>query len=257
MTEAGGGSAAGVIPDGYDSFAFHGAHVVALAAHADAVRAAMGRATLHEYAAAQPGARAFAGRGTAWGATLPDGAPVVVRHSRHGGLLAPVTGDLFVRPTRAAHELAAARTLARHGVPTPEVVAYAVYPAFGPFARADVATRLLDGTPFPDAWKNATGEAERRGMLDAVRALLVALRRAGALHPDLNASNVLICQREGTPQAAVLDVDRMRFSTHGNARIAARNAGRLTRSLHKWSTKPGYDSIASAAVRLGEAAEAP
>jgi len=50
------------------------------------------------------------------------------------------------------------RRLADAGVPTPEIVAYAVYPAFGPFARADVATRALDGRDFPEAWRAAADD---------------------------------------------------------------------------------------------------
>jgi 3-deoxy-D-manno-octulosonic acid kinase len=47
---------------------------------------------------------------------------VVVRHAWHGGLLAPLTRDLFAPPTRAPHELRVALRLADAGVPTPEVV---------------------------------------------------------------------------------------------------------------------------------------
>ena len=53
---------------------------------------------------------------------------MVVRRSRHGGLLAPLTGDTFFWGTvrRTSWKC---RSAARRGVPTPEVVAYATYPA--------------------------------------------------------------------------------------------------------------------------------
>src|SRR5208337_2439154 len=128
-------------------------------------------------------------RTTAWATALPNGVEVVVRHSRHGGALAALTGDLFLAPTRAPVELATALRLAHAGVPTPEVVAYAVYPAFGPLARADVATRALHGADFPEAWRTAVRGVERTSLLAALAALLRALRAAGALHRDLNLKN--------------------------------------------------------------------
>ena len=217
----------------------------------------MAAGTLHAYAAAQPGARAFVGRETAWGTTLPDGTPVVVRHSRHGGLLAPVTGDLFVMPTRAPRELNAALRLAHAGVATPEIVAYAVYPAFGPFARADVASRFIEGTPLPAAWTSASGDMARDAVIEAVASLLVALRRAGAHHPDLNVSNVLISQLGGQPTAVVLDVDRVLFFEPGSAGATSRNVERLVRSMTKWSAEPGYEQLAAHVRRLRDVALAP
>ena len=70
---------------------------------------------------------------------------MVVRHSRHGGLLAPVTGDRFLAPTRAPQELATSLRLIDAGVSTPEIIAYAVYSAGGPFRRSDIATREVEG----------------------------------------------------------------------------------------------------------------
>ena len=50
------------------------------------------------------------------------------RRNRHGGLFAPLTGDLFLSPTRAPYELAASLNLLSVGVPTPAILAYATYP---------------------------------------------------------------------------------------------------------------------------------
>src|SRR4029434_11188989 len=97
-------------PAGYTRFVLSGADVVALGACAEAVRRAVGDRSLYDYAATHPGRRALRGRGVAYAVTLPDEETrVVVRHSRHGGLLAPVTGDRFLPPTRAPHELRTAR----------------------------------------------------------------------------------------------------------------------------------------------------
>ncbi len=228
-------------PAGYESFLVGRAHVVAQQPLAGAVREALAAASLYEFAARQPGARALAGRGTAWAAALPNGVEVVVRHTAHGGVLATLTGDLYFAPTRAPHELATALRLAHAGVPTPEVVAYAVYPAFGPFARADVATRTLRGADFPDAWRAAGDEVARKSLLAALAGLLRSLRAAGALHPDLNLKNVFITPNGDGPTAFVLDVDRVEFGAAGSAEIATQNLSRLIRSARKWRKRWNLD----------------
>ena len=90
-------------------------------------------------------ARPLEGRGIAYAIALPvSGTRAVVRHNRHGGLLAPVTRDLFLPPTRAPHELRTAMRLAALGVPTPPVLMYGVEPAGLAFRRADVVTREVE-----------------------------------------------------------------------------------------------------------------
>jgi hypothetical protein len=228
-------------PPGYESFVVGRARVVAQQPLAGAVRNALAGATLHGFASRQPGARALAGRGTAWAAALPNGVEVVVRHTRHGGALAALTGDLFFSPTRAPRELANALRLANAGVPTPEVVAYVVYPVVGPLARADVATRALRGADFPDAWRAAGDEVARKSLLAALATLLRSLRGAGALHPDLNLKNVFITPNGDGPTAFVLDVDRVEFAAAGSASVAAQNLSRLIRSARKWRKRWNLD----------------
>lgn len=216
---------------------------------AGAVRAALATGTLHAWASRQPGAEPLAGRGTAWGVTLHAGDAVVVRRSRHGGALAPVTGDLFLAPTRAPQELANALRLASAGVPTPEVVAYAVYPAFWRFARADVVTRRIAGRALPEAWRDAA-EPARGEIVRALATLLGRLRDAGARHPDLNLRNVLIAQGERAPTAFVLDVDRIVFGAPGSRETAERNLARILRSADKRRDEWGVDLRAAAALRV-------
>ena len=174
------------------------------------------------------------GRGVAWATQLPSGSAVVVRNSRHGGRLAWITRDFFLAPTRAPRELATAVRLAAEGVPTPEVVAYAVYGGAGPLHRSDVATAQVDGVDFPSAWAAMPGRAERDAMLDAVAALLRGLQASGAWHQDLNVRNVLVSRAGGAMTAWVLDVDRVVFHARGDPGVALRNARRLARSLAKW-----------------------
>jgi len=229
---------AGWAPDGYERVAGRGgAEGVALRSAAAAVGEALHAGTLYEYGARHPGRRALMGRAPAYAVPLPGGAArVVVRHSRHGGLLAPLTGDRFLPPTRAPRELATALRLARAGVPTPELVAYVVYPAGPLFRTADVATReVVGGRDLAALLGDRTaGDATRQAALDATAELLRALAAAGARHPDLNVKNVLIAPRADASAAAyVLDVDRVAFGAPGSG-VAAANLRRLVRSLQKW-----------------------
>jgi hypothetical protein len=192
-----------------------GTRAVVLQPFAAAVDAILATGTtLHTWAAEQPGARPLRGRGAAYAVTL-GGEPVVVRHSRHGGLLAPITGDLFLAPTRAPYELDMSLRLRAAGVPTPEVVAYATYDINVFLQRADVVTREIIG-------REPSSPAEADGLLGA-------LARAGAVHPDLNMRNVLV----GETTVYVLDVDRVYFLAPSDPRVDQRNRARLTRSARK------------------------
>ncbi len=209
------------------------ARSVALVDCADAIREVLATRSFYKWAATQPGAEPMAGRATAWAAVLPPAIEVVVRRSRHGGALAALTGELFRAP-RAAHELAVSLRLSRLGVPTPKIVAYALYPAFAGLWRCDVMTQRLRGSDFPDAWRSAAGDAPRMVILDALARLLRTLQDAGAFHADLNLKNVLIVPGARMPTAYALDVDRVQFGVRGDKLIAGRNFARVMRSAEKW-----------------------
>ena len=198
--------------------------------------------TMLAWAASHPYRRELQGRGVAWAVPLPGGPAVVVRHNRHGGLLAKLTGDRFLAPTRAPRELDTALRLAAAGVPTPAVVAYLRYPAGPLLRRADVATaEIAGGADLPAAlerWRDA-----RTAMLESVARLIASLSRAGAHHPDLNLKNVLLTLQHSTARAYVLDVDRIRFHSAGApteamiARALDGNLARFTRSARKWRVR--------------------
>ncbi|HUQ80700.1 MAG TPA: lipopolysaccharide kinase InaA family protein [Gemmatimonadaceae bacterium] len=224
------------VPAGYARFVLSGADVVALGTCADAVRRAFGSRSLYDYAASHPARRELSGRGAAYAVPLPDGLTrVVVRHSRHGGLFAPVTGDRFLAPTRAPHELDTALRLAAAGVATPEVIAYATYPAGGPFRRSDVATReVVGGHDLSRVLATGKRAPDVTTVLKGTGALLEALERTGARHPDLNIANVLIVTDDTQGhRAVVLDVDRIVFGAPNDRSIGAANLERLLRSAHK------------------------
>ena len=222
---------------------------------AAAVAEALDGQTLYEWAARQPVKEKMHGRGVIHSVDLPTSpaTAVVVRRNCHGGLLRNLTGEYFLAPTRAPLELATYLRLAAAGVPTAEVIAYAVYPVAGIIARSDVMTRRLpEGGDFPAVWEKA-GNAERDQILVAVRRLLDALVSAGGWHADLNLKNIYIAGSGTDPTAYLLDVDRVTFP--GGCDSAARNFKRLAQSARKWRTRWGLDFTEDSLARLAPGAE--
>jgi 3-deoxy-D-manno-octulosonic acid kinase len=222
-------------PAGYSKARVGGAEIVALADVLPRIREALRAGTLHGYAARHPAARAMHGRATAYAAPLPgNGMWVVVRHSRHGGLLAPLTGDRFLAPTRAPRELAITLRLAELSIATPPMVAYVLYPAGPMLARSDVATReIAGGADLAALLSGAAHTASPDTAIGAAGVLLARLARAGVHHPDLNLKNILIAPDGwGALSGYLLDVDRVEFASPDRA--ARANAARLTRSARKW-----------------------
>jgi 3-deoxy-D-manno-octulosonic acid kinase len=214
---------------------------VALAAHAEDARAMLAEGSLYEAAARDLAARPLHGRGVAYAIALPvTGTRAVVRHNRHGGLLAPLTRDLFLPPTRAPRELATALRLRALGVPTPDVLMYGISPAPFPFRRADVVTRQIEaGRDLSAFMTPETASDERAAAWAATRALVQTMHDAGVRHHDLNVKNVLLAP-SGTGLAAyLLDVDRVTFGTGGSAELARANVARLLRSARKWRDERG------------------
>lgn len=230
---------------------------VVLASLEDDARILLADGSLYEAAARDPAARSLSGRGVAYAIALPvSGTRVVVRHNRHGGLLAPLTRDLFLPPTRAPLELEIAQRLRTLDVPTPEVVMYAVAPAPPCFARADMVTREIEGgrdlSTFmaPEVSRDARASA-----WTATRALVRAMNAAGVRHHDLNVKNVLLAPatETGDHTAYLLDVDRVAFGTAGTADVARANVERLLRSARKWRRERGAVFADDEVTRLNHA----
>jgi hypothetical protein len=227
-------------PAGYVQFTAGSARVVCAEQLVDSLKAALTETTLFDYASRHPHARALAGRGTAYAVPLPgDADRVVVRHNRHGGVLASLTGDLFRSPTRAPLELRVSERLRALDVPTPRVVAYVTYPALAGFERADVATREVSDSQDLSVAMMGVDARTRVGALGAAAGLVAALARAGARHRDLNIKNILLhAARGGELKALVLDVDRVELNVPTSKALEA-NLARLLRSARKWQSLHG------------------
>lgn len=231
-----------LVPSGFERLLLGHAIAVARSDVAPAIRRALvgadgTRGTLLEYAAGHPRARALQGRGASYAVPLPppnDGTRVVVRHNRHGGLFAALTGDRFLAPTRAPYELRTSLALTAAGVPTPPIVAYALYPPGGIVQRADVCSMEIPGAQDLADVLMRDEDADLAAALRATATLVAALSAAGARHHDLNAKNVLLA----AGVAYVLDVDRVRLGQQPGAALEG-NLARLIRSLHKWRDRFG------------------
>lgn len=251
----------GEAPAGFVAVAVGTARAVCAEALAPEVREILRHRTLYEFAAASAGARAIAGRGTAYVASLPGGECVVVRHNRHGGALAAITRDLFREPTRAPLELAIAERLRAIGIPTPVVLAYATYPAAPGFWRADVVTRYVAPSADLSAVLLSNDESLRADAWKATALLLGEMSAAGVRHHDLNAKNVMLHLHDDRPPVAmVLDVDRVVFGETPERALEG-NLARLFRSFRKWRSLYGArvdeSEIDALARRVREVTAAP
>jgi len=233
---------AGAVPD-FVSFTVGRADVTCAAHVASAIRDVLKNGTLYAYAESHPGARPLAGRGVAFAVTLPgDVERVVVRHNRHGGLLASLRRDLFRPPTRAPHELRMSEQLRAAGVPTPVMLGYVLYRAVPGLVRADVFSREVPDSFDLSAVLIAPRPVEVLQAWSATRRLVRRLGEAGARHRDLNVKNILL-QRKPAPagpglEAYVLDVDRVEFP-FDRAAVDDANVARLLRSARKWQQVHG------------------
>lgn len=249
------------LPPGYERFRVGRATVVGRREWADALRAALeasavgGPATLHRWAERQRDRRTLFGRGVAYAVHLP-GRPerVVVRHNRHGGALARLSRDLFLPPTRAAHEAQAAVRLRASGVPTPTIAGYVIYPGPLPFVRVDVASVEVAESRDLAQVLTQEGHADRLAALAATARLVASLSNAHARHHDLNLKNVLVPRDRG--EALVLDVDRVEFRDAPAATVLDENLARLFRSARKWRTRWGATIDDAELAALAERARA-
>jgi 3-deoxy-D-manno-octulosonic acid kinase len=233
----------GAVPEPYEAFRVGDARVVALPRAADRVREAVASAgSLFAYAESHPGREALpGGRGPIY--RIP-GLKVdwVVRRYRRGGWMRWL-GERHLRlgAARPFAELRVSVAVRSRGVPTPEVLAGAVYPA-GLFYRADLVTAYI-----PDSYDLATllfgpqpleGDERKVAWAEAGR-LLRWLYSLGVIHTDLNLGNILLERCARPPRPYLLDLDRCRVVRDVTPRQRRRMRKRFRRSAEKWSHATG------------------
>lgn len=240
------------LPAGFESRTIGSAVVVAQAAIvdelADAVRTA---GTLYDWASEQPQRQALRGRAPVYVARLVSGTRVAVRHAWHGGMLAPFTGDRYLRPSRAAVELSKSLLLQECGIPTAPVLGYALYRVFPGVVRVDVVSRYIErASDFDAVMSGLAADVDLTGAVNAIQKLLAQLQQQHLVHRDLNVKNILVSPgaadtaaasaytgagRRTTPLAWVIDVDTMKHRPElSDQAVNDANVARLTRSIRKW-----------------------
>lgn len=156
----------------------------------------------------------------------------VLRHYRRGGLLARLLVDVYPRVprnlSRPAREWRVLRRLRALGLPTPVPAAWRLSPAGGVLYRADLITlRIPGGRPLPDVLAERSLES---GEWERIGATIGRFHRAGLLHPDLSAGNVLL---DGAGGAHLVDFDRARLGPPPPKAAREAMIDRLGRSLRK------------------------
>jgi len=158
----------------------------------------------------------------------------VARAGRRGGLPGRVLDSVYFgfspRPMREALASEALRT---RGAPVVEVCAAAVQWIVPGIYRSWLLTRWIDGAQTLLEW----AAFERRS---AVRQLgfaatgraLARLHAAGARHPDLNVSNILVVANGDDVEVVLIDLDRVWLQAV-SARAGAADLARLRRSIDK------------------------
>ncbi|MDQ6612238.1 MAG: lipopolysaccharide kinase InaA family protein [Gemmatimonadota bacterium] len=223
---------------GYESCELNGVSIVAREGLTGAFVSVLEQhRTLYEWAREEVQPVALKGRAPVYVASLPSQprVDVAVRHSWHGGMLAPLTGDRFLRPGRAPSELLHSWRLRHYQIPTPELLSFALYRAGLFSVRVDVATRYVPHShDLSVVLRGAAPGIDRTEALDAVQVLLIQLAAFGFSHRDLNVKNILLYHEPDHLTAAVLDVDVVQWSSAATPATTMRdNALRLARSMRK------------------------
>lgn len=173
------------------------------------------------------------GRGTVGFIDGPAG-PMVLRHFRRGGALAPIRGDRYLwlgaQHSRSFREFALLQRLRAMDLPVPEPLA-ARCVRHGVWARADLLSVELPGAETLAEMLAAgrVGEDDWRH----VGSMLARFHAAGVDHADLNAHNIVLAHGGWN----LLDFDRGRLRKPA-ARWQRRNLSRLLRSIRKVAPPP-------------------
>jgi 3-deoxy-D-manno-octulosonic acid kinase len=261
------------LPAGFERVLVGKNELVAKASVAGSLADALQRApTLYDWAAEQPQPRALRGRAPVYVAPLSSGKTVAVRHAWHGGAVAPVTRDLWLRPSRAPHELRKSIALVNGGVPTAPILGYALYPAAFGLVRVDVVSEFVEDTfDLGAVLMGLAAGISIQQAAAATRILVATLNLQHLVHPDLNVKNILLQKRtvaSGSTRsstevhALVIDVDTMRHRPdQSQGEVSVANLERLSRSLRKWKrqTEAAFDvtEVLKAIVMTSPAEHAP
>ena len=203
------------------------------------ISAAARAGSVAEFTFRRDDARLLHGRGHLHVSRDPRGQAYVVRRLRHGGLLAPITGERFwIESTpRPLNELLVSVALAQSGVSTPGVIAACVYPGRWTYTGEVVREYVADARDLADfMFDPTTDTGERTRMLAATSELIEQLGKVGLHHPDLNMRNVLVAPASQPTGVMIIDLEK---GAMGGAapRSVPRMTSRFLRSARKLCQK--------------------
>jgi len=187
--------------------------------------------------APETGATGAEGRSRTAVVSLPGGPRLLLRPLRHGGVLAPLTRDLYLGLGRPRRELAVSERLRAAGAAVPAPALALGLRGPGPCWRLVLGTELEEGAE--DAVAFLARRPARARLLAAAGAAGRAVRRfhdAGGAHPDLHVKNLLVREGPGGAppcEVLVIDLDRARIEAVRPARARMAELMRLLRSLVK------------------------
>lgn len=190
---------------------------------------------LERLAQADPieGEHIAAGRGTVVLVRMEHGEQVLIRPYRRGGWAARLSSHWYWGwRARSLEELRILLVLEARGVPAVRGLAAAARWCAGGSYRAWLATRYWPGaTTLWEWWQHAPRSPAREAVLQAVGHALVRLHRAGVVHPDLNATNILVRAEDPADPVRLVDFDRAHLCAHPSD--PSPTLARLARSLRK------------------------
>ena len=237
MSATQAGLSRNTVPSGYGHGQVGNSEIVArIDVFEEVLRALEHHGSLYEWAAHQPQQRILSGRARVFVATFPiSGLRVAVRHVWHGGLLAPVTRDLFSAPTRAPQELSNSLRLSALGIRSSTIIGFSLTRALLSLRRVDVMSiYIADAIDLGELISAREVDFTSQQVVQSVATLLNRLHLAGVLHPDLNARNILLSKEADEVRATLIDVDVVGFPGPGTAQHVGRdNSERLARSIRK------------------------
>lgn len=196
--------------------------------------------SLERFAQQQPQARAIRGRGPAYRIPLESGGFGLVRKLRHGGMLAGITADRFIKRgvPRPINELLTSAYLRGRGIDTPEVLVACVYAGTGYYRGEVMRAFLSDCTDLAEFLSDLEQpEALREQAVAAAAALAARLAHSGVCHTDFNARNILVRPQGNTLTVQVIDLEKSARCPAPSPRAAWRMRSRLLGSLEKLESR--------------------
>ena len=182
------------------------------------------------------------GRGNALMLETPFG-PVVMRQYMRGGWMKHVSRDRYLftgfassRPLREAWMLA---QMSLAELPVPKPVAAQCLRQGITYSGVLMTQQIMHSCTLADSVTG--GETDSRIWKETGRCIR-RFHEAGVVHPDLNASNILVTRDNGIIRIHLIDFDRAYFRS-GARRLFRNNLNRLRRSLVKFWPAPSIPTL--------------